>query len=161
MDLDFAGGRIREIAKAIAEQGGFEFVRTEIAGTKRSPLVRVFIDRPDGLTVEHCADVSREIDAQMEAEDLIPTKYVLEVSSPGLERELFTIDDFRRFNGKLVKIKTSGGAEGAKTIVGRIKEVDGENIALELKGGEAFSIPFLAIARANLKLDLDEEFRKR
>jgi ribosome maturation factor RimP len=161
MDLDFVSRRVGEIAREIAEKGGFEFVRSEIAGTKRSPLVRIFIDREDGLTVEHCADVSREIDARMEAEDLIPSKYVLEVSSPGLERDLVTIDDFRRFRGKLAKIKTANDSEGTKTTVGRIGEVDGDKITLGVRGSEEITITFSTVLRANLKVDLDEEFRKR
>jgi ribosome maturation factor RimP len=161
MDLSAVSTRVGELAKEIAQKGGFEFVRSEIAGTKRSPLIRVFIDKPEGLTVEHCAEVSREIDARMEAEDLIPTKYVLEVSSPGLERELFSMDDFRRFAGKLAKIKTTDVEKGSKTTVGRIKEVDGESIIVTLRGDEDVTIPFSAVVKANLKIDLDEEFRKR
>lgn len=161
MDLQFVGERVREIAKETAEKGGFEFVRSEIAGIKRSPLLRIFIDKREGLTVEHCADFSREIDARLEDEDLIPTKYVLEVSSPGLERELYTIDDFQRFKGKLAKVKTVGEIEGSKTTVGRIIKVDGEDITLQIRGQHEVKIPFSAVSKANLKIDLDEEFRKR
>ena len=161
MDVDFVSGRVREIAKQVAEKGGFELVRSEIAGTKRSPVVRVFIDKDGGITVEHCADVSREIDALLEAEDLIPSKYVLEVSSPGLERELSSIEHFRRFTGKLAKVKSAIDGAESKTVVGRIKEIAGENIILELRGNEEISIPFSTVSKANLKIDLDEEFRKR
>ena len=161
MDLDFVNGRIRDVAKEITEKGGLEFVRSEIAGTKRNPLVRIFIDKENGLTVEDCAEVSREIDARLEAEDLIPTKYVLEVSSPGLERELLTVEDFRRFMGKLAKVRTTNETTGSKTIVGRIKEVSGENITLEVRGDGEVNFPFSAVSKANLKIDLDEEFRRR
>ena len=160
MNLDFVRARVDEIAKEAAEKEGLEFVRTEIAGTKRSPVVRVFIDREGGLSVEHCADVSRQIDARLEIEDLIPTKYVLEVSSPGLERELFSVADFRRFTGKLVKVKTSG-AGGSNTVVGRIKEADDENITLAIRGKEDQTIALSSIIKANLKIDMEEEFRKR
>jgi ribosome maturation factor RimP len=161
MDLGFVDARIREIAKEIAETGGFEFVRSEIAGTKRSPVVRVFIDKADGLSIEHCADVSREIDARLEEDDLIPTHYVLEVSSPGLERELYTLDDFRRFTGKLVKVKAAIDGDSSKTVVGRIKEADDANIILIVQGDKEVTIPFAAVSKANLKIDLDAEFRKR
>lgn len=161
MDLGFVDARIREIAKEIADKGGFEFVRSEIAGTKRSPVVRVFIDKADGLSIEHCAEVSREIDARLEEDDLIPTKYVLEVSSPGLERELYTLDDFRRFTGKLVKVKAAIEGHGAKTVVGRIKEADDANITLSIQGDKEITIPFASVSKANLKIDLDAEFRKR
>lgn len=151
--------RIRSIAKQVAEKGGFEFVKLEIGGTKRSPVIRIFIDKPDGLTVEHCADVSREIDELLESEDMIPTKYVLEVSSPGLERELTKLADFERFAGKLAKIKTSG--DGSKTIIGVIGGVKGEDVLIETRSDGQVSIPFDSITKANLKVDLDAEFRKR
>jgi ribosome maturation factor RimP len=161
MDLGFAEARVREIAKETAEKGGFEFVRSEIAGTKRSPVVRIFIDKADGLTVEHCADVSREIEARLEAEDLIPSKYVLEVSSPGLERELYSLDDFRRFSGKLVKVKTGTEINGSKMHIGRIDSVDGDDVRLTVNDGKFIEIPFAAITKTNLKIELNEEFRKR
>src|SRR5213075_1883389 len=116
MDLGFVDQRIREISELVATKGGFELVRSEIGGTKRNPIVRVFIDKADGVSVEHCADVSREIEAGLDAEDLIPTKFVLEVSSPGLERGLYSIKDFRRFAGKLVKLKTNTEVDGSKSI---------------------------------------------
>jgi ribosome maturation factor RimP len=71
MDLGFVDERVREISKLVAEKGGFEFVRSEIGGTKRNPVVRVFIDKDGGVSVEHCADVSREIEASLDGEDLI------------------------------------------------------------------------------------------
>jgi ribosome maturation factor RimP len=161
MDLGFVEARVREIAKETAEKGGFEFVRSEIAGTKRSPVVRIFIDKAEGLTVEHCADVSREIDARLDAEDLIPSKYVLEVSSPGLERELYSLDDFRRFSGKLVKVKTNEEIDGSKMHIGRIDSVVGDNVRLNVNDGKYVEMPFNAIAKANLRIELNEEFRKR
>ena len=161
MDLGFVGGRVREISKEIAEKGGFEFVRSEIAGTKRSPVIRVFIDKTEGLSVEHCADVSREIEARLDSEDLIPSKFVLEVSSPGLERELYAIDDFRRFSGKLVKVKVVAENGDAKTVIGRIESVQGDDIKLSVRKDEELVIPFSAVSKANLKIDLDAEFRKR
>lgn len=161
MDLGFVGEKVREISKEAAENGGCEFVHFEIAGTKRSPVLRVYIDKADGLSVENCADVSREIEARLDTEDLIPTKYVLEVSSPGLERELYSIDDFRRFVGKLAKVRTNVEIDGSKTIVGRIEGIEENDIRLELRSGKDIAIPFSSIAKANLKVDLEAEFRKR
>lgn len=160
MDLGFVSERIREMSREIAENGGFEFIRSEIAGTKRSPVIRVFIDKPGGLSVEHCADVSRAIEARLDSEDLIPNKFVLEVSSPGLERELYSLDDFRRFSGKLVKIKTDKEIEGSKTIIGRIEAVEEESVKLQIRNGKSVLIPYSGIVKANLKVDLEAEFRK-
>jgi ribosome maturation factor RimP len=162
MDLGFVNERVRQIAAEVAQKGGFEFVKSEIAGTKRSPLVRVFIDKPEGLSVEHCANVSRDIESILDAEDLIPSKYVLEVSSPGLERELLSPDDFRRFSGKLVKVKTVSQEDGSKTTIGRIRRVsEDDSVTLELRDGSELSFPFASIVKANLKIDLEDEFRKK
>jgi ribosome maturation factor RimP len=162
MDLGFVYERVRQIAGEVAQKRGFEFVKSEIAGTKRSPLVRIFIDKPEGLSVEDCADVSRDIESILDAEDLIPSKYVLEVSSPGLERELLSADDFRRFSGKLAKVTTSSETDGSKTTIGRIGSVsDDGKITLNLRDGEELTFQFGKVEKANLKIDLEEEFRKR
>ena len=161
MDLGFVGERVREISKEAAEKGGCEFVHFETAGTKRSPVLRVYIDKAQGVSVEDCADVSREIEARLDSEDIIPTKYVLEVSSPGLERELYTIEDFRRSVGKLVKVRATTEVDGSKTIIGKIVGVEENDIRLEIRGGEAVLLPYSSVTKANLKVDLDAEFRKR
>jgi len=161
MDLGALNQTIRPIAEEIALKGGFEFVRLEIGGTKRSPVIRVFIDKEDGLTIEHCAEVSREIEARLDAGDLIPTKYVLEVSSPGLERELTKLADYQRFSGKLAKLKAKHGVEGSKWHVGIIERVDDGKIWLKLRNSDMIDIPFDMIEKANLKLDLDAELKKR
>lgn len=161
MDFGFVGEKVREISREAAENGGCDFVHFEIAGTKRSPVLRVYIDKADGLSVENCADVSREIEARLDVEDIIPTKYVLEVSSPGLERELYSMDDFRRFVGKLAKVRTNVEIDGSKTIVGRIDGIEESNIRFELRNGKTAMIPYSSVSKANLKVDLDAEFRKR
>ncbi len=159
MDLGRINERVDSIAREVAERNGLEFLRTEIGGTKRSPVVRIIIDREAGLTVEHCADVSRAVEERLDDEDIIPTKYVLEVSSPGLERDLLTVADFQRFAGKLAKVKTAREVDGAKFFIGRIDGVKGNDIMLDLGNSRIVNIPFDAVAKANLKLDLDAELK--
>lgn len=161
MDLGALNGEISPIAEEIAVKGGFEFVKTEVGGTKRSPVLRVFIDRVDGLSVEHCAEVSRELEAKLDELDIIPSKYVLEVSSPGLERELTTLAHFERFRGKLVKIKTISEINGTKYFVGPIIEVKESIVRLDAGKAGLIDIPFADISKANLKIDLEAEFRQR
>ena len=160
MDLRSLDERIRLVAESVAADKGLEFVRSEIAGTKRSPLIRIFLDKEGGISVEDCAEASRAIEAVFDTEDLIPTKYVLEVSSPGLERELFRIGDFERFAGKLVKLKTRSEVDGTKAHVGWIESVRGSDITLKDRKGKVITVPFDEIEKANLKIDLDSEFRR-
>ena len=95
---------IRRIAKEAVTANGVEFVHAEIVGTKRNLTVRVYIDKPDGVTLEDCSAVSKRMEAVLDADDFIPSAYLLEVSSPGLERELYNLADFARFIGQRVKV---------------------------------------------------------
>ncbi len=78
-----------------------------MVGTQRKPSVRIFIDKPEGVTLDDCSNMSRRVEAVLDAEDFIPTAYNLEVSSPGLERELYSLKDFEKFAGNLAKVKTT------------------------------------------------------
>lgn len=152
--------RISEIGSRVAKTAGLEFVHCRIAGSRRNPTLRVFIDKPGGVTVEDCARVSREIEAVLDAEDFIPTSYVLEVSSPGIERELFKIADFERFSGHAARIKTGQTIAGQRNFAGKIVGVDDGLIEFDDRTHGPVRIPFASIAKANLMVDLREEFKK-
>ena len=159
MDQGRVNETVSSIAKEIAGQIGVEFVRTEFAGTKRNPVIRIYVDREEGLSVEHCADVSRAVEERLDAIDIIPGSYVLEVSSPGLERELFTIEEFQRFSGRLVKIKTDREIDGASHFAGRIVKAEGGSVELDTGRSGKIEIPFANISKAKLKLDLQAELK--
>ena len=159
-DLPGTADRITAIGKEVAEKNGLELVHCHMAGSKRSPVVRVFIDKPGGVTVEDCADVSREMEAILDREDLIPTSYVLEVSSPGIERELFTIDDFKRFAGQNARIKTGRPIRGQRNFTGRIASAKNGMIDFEDRTSGLVQIPFEAVVKANLMVDLHSEFKR-
>jgi len=154
-------GRIREIAAKIAEDRGVELVHSEVAGTKRDSVVRIYIDKPDGVTLDDCGGFSSAIEELLDAEDFIPGKYVLEVSSPGIERELYSLADFEKFKGKLVKVKTTQEFTGQKNFVGNLTGVDGSEITIDDRTVGETTFPYEAVAKANLKIDLDAEFKKR
>lgn len=154
-------GRISEIAAKIAEDRGVELVHTEVAGTKRDSVVRIYIDKPDGITLDDCGGFSTDIEAVLDAEDFIPGKYVLEVSSPGIERELYSLADFEKFTGRLVKVKTSQDFAGQKTFVGNLTGVVDSEITVDDRTVGETAFPYEAVVKANLKIDLDAEFKKR
>jgi ribosome maturation factor RimP len=153
--------RLQGIAAGAAAQNGTEFVHSEVAGTKRSLVLRVFIDKPGGVTIEDCSNVSRAIEAVLDAEDFVHTAYVLEVSSPGLERQLYTLEDFRKFVGQKAKVKTSVGINSQKIFTGRISSVEDEDVLFEDRTQGSVRIPFETVMKANLQVDLSEEFKKR
>jgi ribosome maturation factor RimP len=153
--------RIDKIAAAAAKKNGVEFVRSEIVGSRRNSVVRIFIDKPAGVTLDDCSEVSRLVEEAMDAEDLMPSSYVLEVSSPGLERALVDIGDFERYSGKKAKLKTSEPINGQANFSGRIISVEASEIVFEDKTHGTVRIPFDKVAKANLKVDLAEEFKKK
>lgn len=153
--------RIKHIAAEAAKSNGVEFVHCEIVGAKRNMTVRVYVDKEGGVSVEDCAAVSRRMEEILDADDFIPTAYLLEVSSPGLERELYSIDDFRKFTGQKVKVKLAAPVNGQKVYVARIVGVEGGDVLLADKGPEPIRFPHSEVVKANLRVDLEQEFKKR
>ena len=152
--------RIREIAAGVAAENGLEFVHSELVGARGSMTVRVFIDKPGGVSHEDCAIVSRAMDARMDTEDLIPTAYILEVSSPGLERGLYSLEDFKRFGGSQAKVKTREALNGQRNFRGKIVAVEDENIVFDDRTNGTVRFPYGLVVKANLEIDLEEELKK-
>lgn len=161
MDTQFIGKRVREIASRVARESELEFVHSEIAGPKRNLTVRIFIDKPGGVTLEDCAQVSQQVERILDADDFIPSKYVLEVSSPGLDRELYSLDDFKKFTGLKAKVKTRAPIEDQNHFNGKIVEIDRAEVIFEDRTIGTVRIAFDNIEKANLKVDLEEEFKKK
>ena len=161
MELGSINERVSEIALKAATENGVEFVQSEILGTKRNPTVRVYIDKPGGVTLEDCSAVSRGIESTLDTDDLIPHAYTLEVSSPGLERGLFSLADFERFVGHKVKVKINEAVDGRKSLNARIAGVDGDIVIFDDKASGTTRVPFKTIAKANLRVDLEHEFKRR
>lgn len=136
---------------------GFELVELERAGSRTRPVLRLRIDAAQGdrpVTVEDCARVSRAIEPYLDAREDLPDRYVLEVSSPGVERPLVRARDYERFAGREVALTGYGPLAGrGRRLTGRLLGLaaDGEErIRLELEDGEEVEIPRAEIARANL-----------
>jgi len=161
MDKEAVIERVRGIARRVAGEHRVELVHLEIAGTKRDAVIRIFIDKEGGVTLDDCSTTSKDIEAVLDEEDFIPSRYVLEVSSPGIERELYSLNDFVRFTGELVKIKTKEAIDGQKTFVGNIVVVDGSTVSIEERTKGAMKLDHSDIAKANLKIDLSKEFKGR
>ncbi|HWS53352.1 MAG TPA: ribosome maturation factor RimP [Pyrinomonadaceae bacterium] len=153
-------GRVRELAERVASERGLELVHAEVAGGARTPIVRVFIDKPDGVTHEDCTEVSHHLGALFDVEDFIPSSYTLEVSSPGLERGLYKREDYERFAGKPAKLKSRVAVGGQRNFTGRIVGVEGDSVVFDDKTNGRVLIPLEGVAKANLEIDVEEEFRR-
>ena len=132
-----AGGidKIREIAERVAQSSGLELVDLELQGGGKGRMLRVYIDKPGGVTHEDCANFSREVSTIFDVEDAVPgSSYLLEVSSPGLDRKLLRPADYERFVGSLVKLATREPVNGNQHFEGRLKALHEGRITLELAG---------------------------
>ena len=144
------------IARLIApplEAMGFDLVRVRFGGGRR-PVLQIMAERPDGtMTVEDCAEVSRAVSAVLDIEDPIPGEYLLEVSSPGIDRPLTRLADFERFKGFDAKVELSLPLNGRKRFRGRLDGLEGEDdVRLEDADAGAVLLPYHAIADAKLLL---------
>jgi len=152
--------RVRQIAENVAIDHGLELVHAEVAGPEQKPIVRIFIDKPNGVTHEDCSEVSFHVGTILDVEDFIHSAYTLEVSSPGLERGLYKIADYDRFAGRLAKVKTRSPIGGQRNFRGRLLGIDSDNVLFEDLTSGRLSIPIETIVKANLELDVDEAFRR-
>ena len=152
--------RVREITRRVAEEHGLELVHVEFAGGPRSPVVRIFIAKPDGVTHADCSAVSTHVGTVLDVEDFIPGTYTLEVSSPGLERGLYTLGDYERFAGKMAKMKTRGAFNGQRNFRCRIVGLEGDEVLFDDKTSGRVRVPFSEVVKANLEIDVEEEFRR-
>lgn len=161
MSNSLINDKVRQVAESVVKDKGLELVHVETVGTQRKPTVRIFIDKPGGVTIEDCSNVSREVGAVLDAEDLIPSAYLLEVSSPGIERQLYSLQDFVKFSGQMAKVKTQTDVNGQKNFRGRILTVEGEEIVFEDRTSGTVRFPYSAVAKANLEVDFEEELKKK
>jgi ribosome maturation factor RimP len=127
---------VREIAERVAASSGLEVVEVEMRGGGKSRMLRIVIDRvPSGVTHEDCANLSREVSTILDVEDVIPGgSYVLEVSSPGLDRKLSRPADFERFSGSRLKVTTRDAVNGNRHFVGRLESFHDGRLTLQLDG---------------------------
>jgi ribosome maturation factor RimP len=153
--------RLQEIAEQVAIDHGVELVHAEVVGPEHRPTVRVFIDKPGGVTHEDCSEVSLHLDTILDVEDPIHSAYTLEVSSPGLERGLYKRSDFERFAGSFAKMKTRSPIYGQRNFRGRLIGVDGEDLLFEDRTSGRVRVPLETIAKANLEIDFEQEFRRK
>jgi len=152
--------RVQAIAERVAIDHGLELVHAEVAGPDNKPIVRIFIDKPNGVTHQDCSEVSLHVGTVLDVEDFIHASYTLEVSSPGIERGLYKQQDYERFAGSLAKIRTRKPINGQRNFRGRLLGIDGEDIIFEDRTSGPVRVPFEVVAKANLEMDVDAEFKR-
>ncbi len=150
---------IEQIAEPLCRAHGVELVEVRVLRQGGASIVRVTIDREgsvhngvpgSGVTLTDCQSVSRDLSTALDVADaVLPGRYHLEVSSPGLERPLVKLPDFARFAGNDAKIRTKDVVDGRRNFRGVLKGVDGDRIRIQVDG-TVFDVPFASVARAQL-----------
>jgi ribosome maturation factor RimP len=146
--------RIISLAEQAAASMGMEVVLVEIKGGGNRSIVRTFIDQPGGISLNDCERFSKRFSVLLDVEDWIPFSYVLEVSSPGLDRPLVKEGDFRRFVGREVRMRTRVPAAGQRNFRGRILSVTEGRLMLELAEGKNIEIVLTDVEKANLVAEI-------
>ncbi len=159
--------KVFDLIEQTVTEDGFELVHCETIGGKEK-IVRILVDHEKGVTLDDCSRISRRIGDELDRRDLIPYAYVLEVSSPGVERGLYKPTDFKRFAGNRVALRTREPIDGRRAFKGLLKGLDETSaephVVLDLppgRGKEAgtVSIPYANVEKAQLEVSLDELFR--
>ena len=145
-------GTIQSMVTPILQEMDLELVDIFYRREQGGWILRLIIDRENGVTLDDCTAVSREVSQLLDIEDIIEQVYNLEVSSPGLDRPLKSIGDFQRFTGRKAKVTTREPIQGNQVFIGRINKVEDELIILEV-GQQELSIPFSEVARARLEVE--------
>ena len=145
--------RIREIAERVASSEGMELVDVEFLGRGPQAVLRIFLDKPGGITVGDCQIVSQQVGAILDVEDFIDRSYTLEVSSPGLDRKLLKPSDYQRFAGRLVRVVLKGPRQGPRRFRGRLLGMEEDKVAVDTGNGQVVQLDYNEIEKANLAVE--------
>lgn len=148
MDKNALVEKLEELVKPIADELNYELYYIEYIKENGDFYLRIYIDKPEGISLNDCEALSRRVSDMLDVEDPISDSYYLEVSSPGLNRGLYKDEHFKRYIGKKVFVKFTGSLSGHKNIKGILKAVDEESITVE--GESELNIPKSKIKSANL-----------
>jgi len=152
--------QIRAVAERVAATRGLFIWDIQSRREASGHVVRVFIDRPgpsatpeESVSIEDCEQVNREMSTILDVEDPLPFAYTLEVSSPGLDRPLRGLDDYRRFAGRYSKVVVREAVDNQKAFEGHLRGVDGDDVLLEAPNGRVHRLPYRVITRGRLEVE--------
>jgi ribosome maturation factor RimP len=148
--------RVSEIIERVIAREGMELVHAEMTGG-RPPTLRLYIDKPGGVTLDDCAAVSQRVGLILDVEDIIPYQYTLEVASPGLDRGLYKEADYERFAGLPARVRVSEAIDGQRNFHGKLIGLDREGEApvavIEEPDGKRRRLPLANIVKANVEIE--------
>lgn len=142
--------KLRDLLEPAVAAVGCELVGIEYVPNGKQSLLRVYIDKPEGVTVDDCSAVSYQVSGLLDVEDPVPGHYTLEVSSPGLDRPLFQARDFERFAGQEVKIRMRFPIEGQRNFRGLLQGLQEQQVVIEGQDGKRVNLPLDQVEQARL-----------
>ena len=142
--------QITDMLETTIEALGFELWGVEYLSQGRHSLVRIYIDAPNGITVDDCATVSEQVGGVFDVEDTISGEYTLEVSSPGMDRLLFKLEQYPGYVGEIVELRLRGAFEGRRRFKGVLKGIEGEEVVIQVDDHE-YLLPHSAIEKARIQ----------
>ena len=152
--------QVRAVAGPVARSYGLEVFDVQFRREAAGMVLRVQLDRPgpassadESVSVDDCARVSRDLSAVLDVEDIVPSAYTLEVSSPGLDRPLRGADDYRRFVGRRAKIVVRPPVDGQGYFKGRLAGVEEDAVLVDGDDGRRHRVPLASVTRANLEVE--------
>jgi len=146
--------KIRAMAERVAKSEGIAWVDVEVKGGRSNPLLRIYVDKPEGVTHADCQNVSEQMSAILDVEDPFPGRYVLEVSSPGLDRKLVKPSDFEHFTGRRARLVLREPIADQKVLEGRLAGFETGRVRLKMDEGELKELELSNITKAQLVVEL-------
>ncbi len=145
---------VQDDLAAIAADEGLELLAVEVKGSSPKTVLRLVVDGPDGVTLDQCASVSRQASALLDVEDPITNGYTLEVSSPGLDRKLYSREDYGRFSDRQIRVRMKPSYRDHRTVVGRLLGLESDNVRVVPEGQEdAVDLPLDEVFEARIEVD--------
>jgi len=157
MNLD---AKLEKQLKAVVGDEGLELVATELSGHGPKTVLRIVVDGPNGVTLDQCSSVSRQASAMLDVEDPIQHSYVLEVSSPGLDRKLYSKKDFERYAGQKTKIRMSPSYREHRVVVGELIDLIDDTLRVRTESDEVIELPYDEVFEARLEVDWTAVMKK-
>ncbi|HJZ69357.1 MAG TPA: ribosome maturation factor RimP [Blastocatellia bacterium] len=142
---------IGRIIERVGQREGFEIVHWEAVGPQSNFVLRIYIDKPGGVNHGDCEVVSQQVGTLLDVEDLIPNRYILEVSSPGVERGLYKRADYERFAGSRIKLKTTEAIDGQRNFRGKLIGIANDAVTVDVDGRGLMEIAYAQIAKAQIE----------
>jgi len=144
--------RIRKFAESLLPTMGLELFDIQFRREDRGWVLRLIIDKPDGVTLDDCSRVSRETSDFLDVEDIIDHQFILEVSSPGIERPLRSVEECQNHIGKKVRVKLAKAVDSQRVFIGILQQVDGQALRVDTEEGKTYTLSWSDIVKVRLTL---------